>query len=135
MNYLQLEHIVALHKEIVDESGGAHGILHQDYLEGALYSIQATFGGTELYPSLGEKAAVLCVNLTNAHAFRDGNKRIGVVAMMQFLMANDVYVNCSDQDLINLGLGIANHEFDYERVLEWIQQHVQKEISLDVILE
>jgi death-on-curing protein len=45
------------------------------------------FGGQELYPSLGEKAA-LGFSLVCNHPFVDGNKRVGHAAMETFLVLN-----------------------------------------------
>ena len=39
-----------------------------------------TFGGTELYPSIVDKAAVLGYSLIQNHPFLDGNKRTGHAA-------------------------------------------------------
>jgi death-on-curing protein len=45
-----------------------------------------SFGGTELYPTLANKAAALCFSLVMNHPFVDGNKRIGHAAMEVFLV-------------------------------------------------
>lgn len=49
-----------------------------------------------------KKAAALCYGLVNNHAFHDGNKRIGVLAMLTFLELNSIIINCSDEEIINL---------------------------------
>ena len=46
-------------------------------LQGILGSIYQTFDGTDLYPSLEEKAAHLIYFVIKNHPFNDGNKRIG----------------------------------------------------------
>ena len=47
-----------------------------------------SFGGTELYPTLVEKAAALGFSLIKNHPFVDGNKRVGHAAMETFLVLN-----------------------------------------------
>ena len=50
-------------------------------LESALAQPRATFGGTDLHPTLVSKAAALGISLAMNHPFVDGNKRIAHAAM------------------------------------------------------
>lgn len=47
-------------------------------------------------------------SLTSNHAFVDGRKRIGMYAMLTFLEANGIHMECSNQDVINAGLAVAD---------------------------
>ena len=76
-----------------------------------------------------EKAANLGVTLTKNHAFLDGNKRIGAFALLIFLDVNGVAMEYSDDDLIAMGLGMADGTLDYEEVLGWIIKHKAGEDS------
>ena len=44
-----------------------------DLLDSALHAPQAGFADTDFYPSLAEKAAVLCVRIARNHPLPDGN--------------------------------------------------------------
>jgi prophage maintenance system killer protein len=57
-------------------------------LKGILASIEQTFGGSELYPSIEEKAANLLYFLIKDHPFVDGNKRIASLLFIWFLEKN-----------------------------------------------
>jgi len=57
------------------------------------------------------------------HAFIDGNKRIGILAMLIFLEINGVELVYSDKELIALGLGLANGNLDDKALLNWIINH------------
>jgi len=37
------------------------------------------------------------------HSFVDGNKRIGMLAMMVFLELNGTCLTCTDQDIVEIG--------------------------------
>ena len=115
--------ILQLHKFLMQETGGLDGLRDAALLESAVQSPLATFDGQELYPRIKEKAAKLGYTLVKNHAFIDGNKRIGVYCMLIFLDVNGVEMICSDDDLIALGLGLADGSFRYESVLDWIEQH------------
>ena len=75
--YLTLAEVVDLHRRLLKAAGGAPGIRDLNALEAAIAQPKATFGGTDLYPTLVEKAAALCLSLVLDHPFVDGNKRVG----------------------------------------------------------
>lgn len=129
---LKLKHILALHMDIIDELGGARDILNLDSLEGAVFSIHASFDGVDLYPTVHDKAAALCYNIINDHAFRDGNKRVGVTAMLQLLAINDIHIDCSEEELIDLGFAVAEHKMNRDDILSWVKEH---EIELERIVD
>ena len=56
--------------------------------ESALASPAAAFGGTEFYPDLHMKVAVLGWHLIKNHPLPDGNKRAGFMAMVEFAERN-----------------------------------------------
>ena len=43
--------------------------------------------------------------------------------MLTFLEVNGIRIECTDNELIELGLGIAAGEINYEEILEWILNH------------
>ncbi len=59
-------------------------------LKGILGSIEQTFGGKELYPSVEDKAANLLYFLVKDHPFVDGNKRIASLLFIWFLEKNNL---------------------------------------------
>src|SRR5947209_8009363 len=86
--YLSRDEVLELHRLVLDQSGGSAGVLHPGGLDSALVQPQMTFGGTELYPDLADKAAVLGYSLICNHPFVDGNKRVGHAALETFLVLN-----------------------------------------------
>lgn len=56
------------------------GILNLGSLESALAQPRMTFAGSELYPSIADKASALGYSLIQNHLFVDGNKRTGHAA-------------------------------------------------------
>lgn len=59
-----------------------------DSLKGSTGNIYQSFGGTEIYESLEEKAANLLYFVTKNHSFFDGNKRIAATMFLYFLDKN-----------------------------------------------
>ena len=114
--------VLLLHQMIAQETGGSIGIRDIGLLESALNNAYATFGGEELYKTKEEKAASLGFSLISNHAFVDGNKRIGVYVMLTFLEAEGIKMNCSNGDVVNLGLSVASGDMKFNDILEWIKK-------------
>lgn len=95
MRYVTLGEVVELHRCLLQTTGGAPGIRDFGALESAVAQPKATFGGSDLYPTLAEKAAALCLALVQGHPFVDGNKRVGHAAMETFLVLNGTEIDAS----------------------------------------
>ena len=126
MKRLTVEDILLLHRMLIQETGGKDGLRDSGLLDMAANRPYQTFGGQELYPSLPEKAAQLCISLIQDHTFLDGNKRIGVLAMLTLLELNGCVLLPSDEDLIRIGLGVASGELGTDDIRRWI---VTQELS------
>lgn len=61
-----------------------------DSFKGSIGNIYQSFGGTDIYESLEEKAANLLYLVTKNHSFFDGNKRIAATMFLYFLDKNEV---------------------------------------------
>ena len=61
--------------------------------ESSVNQIYQTFDGTELYPTLEEKAAMLLYLIVKNHSFADGNKRIGASCFLYFMNKNGILYN------------------------------------------
>ena len=97
---LTIDNILTLYKIMVDNTGGTIGIRDTSLLESALNAPFQTFGDEELFPSIKEKASRLCYGLIKNHPFIDGNKRIGVYAMLIFLELNNLLLLYSNHKVI-----------------------------------
>ncbi len=115
--------ILMLHSQLIKVYGGSEGIRDEKLLESALESPFQSFGGKELYPSIQAKAARLCYGLVKNHAMIDGNKRIGVHAMLVFMEINGYDLEYSQKELIDLIFGVAEGKKDYADVLHWLIEH------------
>ena len=115
--------VLLLHKQLVDEYGGSHGVRDENLLESALETPFQSFGGEELYPSVQAKAARLCYGLIKNHSMIDGNKRIGAHAMLVFLALNGRELEYTQKELSDFILEIAAGSKKYDDLLQWIIEH------------
>lgn len=125
MNRLTVKQVAQIHSDLISETGGADGLRDEGLLDSALNVPFQTFDGQALYPSVQQKAARLCHSLVQNHPFVDGNKRIGVHVMLVFLATNGVELDHTQEELIDLGLGLAASKISDEEVLRWILSHQQ----------
>ena len=93
-----------MHQLIAEETGGSIGVRDEALLESALESAFSSFDGQEFYPSKEEKGARLGYTLISNHAFVDGNKRIGMYVMLTFLEVNGIRLECTNEEIIAVGL-------------------------------
>jgi prophage maintenance system killer protein len=83
------------------EAGELFAVEHGHGLEQILGAVFQTFGRTELYPSVEEKAAHLLYFIIKDHPFADGNKRSGAFVFMEFLRKNKSLVRKNGEAKIN----------------------------------
>ena len=117
------EKVLLLHKLIAEETGGSIGVRDEGLLESALEGAFATFAGKEFYPTKEEKGARLGYTLISNHAFVDGNKRIGMYIMLTFLEVNGIRLECSNEEIVEVGLSVAGGTMNYEELLNWVVEH------------
>ena len=120
---MSVEKVKLLHQLMAEETGGSVGLRDEGLLDSAIQSIYQTFGGKELYPTKEEKGARLGYSLISNHSFLDGNKRIGMHVMLTFLEVNGIRLECTNEDIVKAGLGVASGEMDYEDLLAWVKNH------------
>lgn len=117
------EKVLLLHQIMAEATGGSAGVRDDALLESAIESAYATFDSQELYPSKEEKAARLGFSLISNHAFVDGNKRIGMYIMLSFLDINGVKIEATNDEVVSLGLSVADGTAKYDEILNWIVEH------------
>ena len=84
-----------------DEASDLFGSEVGKKLAQVLGSIGQTYGGKDLYPSLDEKAAHILYFAVKDHPFVDGNKRIGALLFLLFLINNNYLINKKGERKVN----------------------------------
>lgn len=120
---LTKEQVLYIHSSLIEATGGTDGVRDNGLLESALESPFQTFDGNDLYPALIQKAARLGYALVANHPFIDGNKRIGVHTMLVFLAINGVEIECTQTELVEIGMLLANGKMSVEKLTVWLSLH------------
>ncbi|BBC24584.1 death-on-curing family protein [Pseudanabaena sp. ABRG5-3] len=125
MRYLTIIEVLALHGQVIGQSGGKDGIRDLGLLESAIAQPMMTFGGIDLYVSIVDKAVALGFSLIMNHPFVDGNKRTGHAAMEVFLVLNGLEIVASVEEQERVILSVAAGDSGREVFLDWLQVHVR----------
>ena len=115
----------AIHNDQLREHGGLPGIRDENVLESALARPQQTWhdsDGTDV-PRL---AAAYAFGLVQNHPYRDGNKRIGFLAMVTFLGLNGHHFSATEAEVVTEMLALADGSVSEEAVADWIRRHCRK---------
>src|SRR5437588_8405063 len=105
--FLALDEVLEIHRDQLARYGGAAGIRDLGLLQSALAQPQATFRGQFLHADLFEMASAYLFHIVQNHPFLDGNKRVGAVAALVFLLLNDQDIKATNQELEALVLSVA----------------------------
>ena len=121
--FLSLGEILEIHEDQLARYGGATGILNFAMLESALAQPQMTFDGKPLLSDLFEMSAAYLFHLVQNHPFVDGNKRVGAVAAIVFLLTNDQDINLTEGKLESMTLDVAQGKLDREAIAAVLRSH------------
>ena len=93
-----------------------------DSFKGSIGNIYQSFGGSDVYKSLEEKAAHLLYFVTKNHSFYDGNKRIAATMFLYFLDKNDALFSdgqkrIEDAALVALTIMIAESRAEEKEMM------------------
>ena len=108
LTFVSVSDAIAIHRRMVDEFGGDPGLRDRGLLESALAMPKAMFGGDYLHADLPSMAAAYHYHLCANHPFIDGNKRVAVAVAEVFLRANGLQLDTTDDEIVELTLGVAS---------------------------
>lgn len=123
MKKLSKKQILMLHSQLIEETGGIDGVRDFNLLESAIENPFQVFAGEELYPTIQAKGARLGYGLIKNHCMLDGNKRIGVHAMLVFFELNGIVLEYTQKELYEMVLAVADSRLNYEDMLRWVLEH------------
>ena len=104
--------ILQIHDVVIQEFGGLNGIRDYALFESVCVTPYQEIFGTELYPTIFDKAAKYMFDFANYQIFVDGNKRTGLAVCDAFLAANGFDLQMPAEQLYFLVMDIAEHKID-----------------------
>ena len=114
--------IDAIHNEQVREHGGLPGLRDENALESALARPKQKWH-CHNDADVATLAAAYGVGLAKIHPYRDGNKRIGFLALATFLGLNGYELQATDADVVTEIVALAAGEVSEAQLAEWVRGH------------
>jgi len=119
--YLSLDEALELHKMLIDQFGGSHGVRDLGLVESAVSRPQSGY-----YETLSFQAAALLHSFALNHAFIDGNKRVAFAAAAVFLSVNGfrlvVEPGTAESFIIQK---VIQDKVDLEIIAGWLELHMR----------
>ena len=125
IEYLGVDDVLRIHADQIARYGGSEGVRDLALLESAVAAPQASFGATFLHSTVPEMAAAYLFHLAQNHPFVDGNKRAAAAAMFLFLYLNDLLLDCSEDELVELTMAIASGARSKSEAAVFVAAHVR----------
>ncbi len=115
----------AIANDQLREHGGLPGVRDENVLGSALARAQQKWHYAEArdIPSMG---AAYAFGLVRNHPYRDGNKRIGLLAMATFLGLNGYELTATEGEAVHAIVALAAGTTKEEAVMHWVTEHSRK---------
>ncbi len=116
----------AIHNDQLREHGGLPGVRDENVLESALARPQQKwhYARDMDIPTL---AAAYGFGLVRNHPYRDGNKRIGFLAMVTFLGVNGYELTATDAEVVAEILSLAAGDVSEDDFAAWVREYSRKQ--------
>ncbi|CAN5178105.1 type II toxin-antitoxin system death-on-curing family toxin [soil metagenome] len=122
--WLERTTIDAIHYDQLQRHGGRPGIKDENALESAIARPRQKWT-YEVDADLFVLAAAYCFGLATNHAYTDGNKRVGFMAMYTFLGMNDWEIVAPEPEVVQLVLDVVARTRDEKALADWLREHVE----------
>lgn len=124
--FLHLDEVIEIHQDQIKQYGGSPGIRDKNLLLSALAVPCSTFDGNYLHENIFEMAAAYLFHIVKNHPFIDGNKRVGLVSGLVFLLLNDINIEVEEDALEKLVLDVAIGKTEKTAISKFLKNHSSK---------
>ena len=114
-----------MHGELMAEHGGLSGPADFKKLSATLARPLHLETYSDPAPTLYQLAASYGFGFAKNHCFKDGNKRVALVAIDVFLALNGFELIASEEDAVLTILALAASDINEAELADWIEKNVQ----------
>lgn len=120
----EVEDVVKIHDDIIENAGGAFGVLNRGLVE---FTIERVKGEVikEEDTDLFDVAALILRDFVQGHPFVDGNKRIAFELVDISLRDNEYIFKVEKEEVIEFLLQLVEGEIGLKEVRKWIKKKVK----------
>jgi death-on-curing protein len=121
--FLTIDEVIEIHQNQVGLYGGSSSIRDMNLLLSALEMPKSGIGEEYFHKDIFEMASAYLFHLVQNHPFIDGNKRVGLVSALVFLLNNDIELNFNNNELYDLVLSVAKGKSDKNKIAEFFRNN------------
>jgi death-on-curing protein len=121
--FLDVAGVKSVQSDLIETYGGSHGLRDAGLLESAVLRAENK-AAYDPEAKLGAIAASLSYGLIKNHAFIDGNKRIGLAALVDMLRVNGHQLTAPEPEQIAMVLAVASSELSEADWTTWVESHI-----------
>jgi death on curing protein len=121
--FLTLDDLLDSHSAQIANYGGTDGLRDIRLLDSARAQAETQFGGQYLHADLFEMAAAYLYHIVQDHPFIDGNKRVGLEAALIFLEINNVFLEATNDELVDLTVRTAQSLVSKTEIAAFFRAH------------
>jgi death-on-curing protein len=115
----------AVHFDQLREHGGLRGIRDEKALESALARARNRWEYARSSDH-ARLAAAYGFGIVTSHPYRDGNRRIGFLAMLIFLGLNGKRFSAPESEVVMTILALADRRLSEDQLAEWLRGYIGK---------
>ena len=120
-DFPSIEEVVAIHDDLIRETGGATGLRDPGVLASAMMRPQLGY-----YEDIIEEAAAMLESLAMNHPFIDGNKRTALATTDSFLRINGRFIDCDSEEAHAHFMRLfETNSFRFAELHSWLEKHVK----------
>jgi death-on-curing protein len=125
---ISIRQVLEIHAIAFKNFGGSDGVRDMNGLESAIARPFQTFAGTDLYPTIFEKAAAIAESIIINHPFIDGNKRTGYLLMEALLRHAGFKITARDTNLYDFIINISTGSTPFDKIVEWLKENTSENL-------
>lgn len=125
--FLTIEHVLAIHRRMIDEFGGDGTLRDYGLLEPAVMMSAAQFGGRFLHRGIPAMGTAYLFHLCKNHPFVDGNKRTALASAEVFMVLNGRRLTAGNEDLEEPTIGVADGRLAKKDAVAFFRRHASSD--------
>ena len=114
---------------VAEDVKPTYGIRDYNLLRSIPESVDQSFAGEALYPTVYDKCTYLWFSLSQFHCFADGNKRTALVVAVVYLILNDFSLKEKLDNLYDTCIKLASSKMEREEVCKYLMDNTMRDIE------
>lgn len=123
-----------MHDKQIEEFGGIYGVRDGGLLDSVSKAPYQSCFGSDLYPSIFDKAAKYLYDFSTYQVFLDGNKRAGLCTASMFLKMNGYELDMNYTQVYEMTMSLANGDIQsLEEISKLLEKNsiIEQDVNYD----